>query len=248
MSWDKEFSTLERGLASSTSHKVDHPGQSTQQQPADNELARVAGLLLDNVKDEMNPKFQNSQFMGLMKQLRDGDVTVEGNQIVENRGQSTASDNAPQVDMKGKGRATDFSSDQDPRFRTIAGTGFRDFITSPTNSLDETLQTNSLDEELINYEDENDAYFRQENAEYTAYWKDEDAANIPTAYTANPDVKSWNQLQNDWDKFEATASGIQLVNSYQFQDHNPYLVGDSSLTRHHAMYSQTIGIEEVRPR
>lgn len=45
-------------------------------------LARTAGELLDKVKHESNPKFQNSNFLSLMRQLRDREVHVEGDKIV----------------------------------------------------------------------------------------------------------------------------------------------------------------------
>lgn len=46
-------------------------------------LARTAGELLDKVKHESNPKFQNSNFLSLMRQLRDREVHVEGDKIVD---------------------------------------------------------------------------------------------------------------------------------------------------------------------
>lgn len=45
-------------------------------------LARTAGELLDKVKHDSNPKFQNSSFLSLMRQLRDREVHVEGDRIV----------------------------------------------------------------------------------------------------------------------------------------------------------------------
>ncbi|MCJ1404418.1 hypothetical protein MMC11_007643 [Xylographa trunciseda] len=48
------------------------------------ELARTAGQLLDNLKDEHSHKFQNSSFLALMRQLRDKEVRVEGDQMVDN--------------------------------------------------------------------------------------------------------------------------------------------------------------------
>lgn len=46
------------------------------------QLARTAGELLDNVKNDSNPKFQKSSFLSLMRQLRDREVHVEGDRIV----------------------------------------------------------------------------------------------------------------------------------------------------------------------
>jgi hypothetical protein len=58
-------------------------GESAQQQQDDPDaLARTAGQLLDSVKDNRSDKFQKSQFLELMRQLRDREVTVEGDKIV----------------------------------------------------------------------------------------------------------------------------------------------------------------------
>ena len=46
-------------------------------------LARTAGQLLDSVSTNQSSKFQNSEFLGLMRQLRDREVQVKGEDIVE---------------------------------------------------------------------------------------------------------------------------------------------------------------------
>lgn len=47
------------------------------------ELARTAGQLLENVKGDQSQKFQQSNFLSLMRQLRDREVRVEGDQLVD---------------------------------------------------------------------------------------------------------------------------------------------------------------------
>ncbi len=47
------------------------------------ELARTAGQLLDNLKHDQSRKFQESSFLSLMRQLRDREVRVEGDKLVE---------------------------------------------------------------------------------------------------------------------------------------------------------------------
>ncbi|CAG8487932.1 23408_t:CDS:2 [Cetraspora pellucida] len=49
------------------------------------ELAKSAGKLIESIKDETNPKFQNSSFIKFMKQLRDNEVSIEGNKVVEQK-------------------------------------------------------------------------------------------------------------------------------------------------------------------
>ena len=47
------------------------------------ELARTAGQLLDNLKHDKSQKFQNSNFLSLMRQLRDREIRVEGDKLVD---------------------------------------------------------------------------------------------------------------------------------------------------------------------
>jgi hypothetical protein len=62
-------------------HDPQEPQNSQEQQDPD-ALARTAAQLLDSVKNNQSSKFQNSQFLELMRQLRDREVTVEGDKIV----------------------------------------------------------------------------------------------------------------------------------------------------------------------
>lgn len=47
------------------------------------EMADTAGRLLERVADNTSKKFQNSQFLELMRRLRDREVRVEGDKMVE---------------------------------------------------------------------------------------------------------------------------------------------------------------------
>jgi hypothetical protein len=51
-------------------------------QPPD-ALSRTAGQLLDSVRHDQSDKFQNSQFLQLMRQFRDREVVVEGDKLVD---------------------------------------------------------------------------------------------------------------------------------------------------------------------
>lgn len=61
------------------------PEQKEEQHPAndDNEMAATAGRLLEKVADNTSEKFQNSQFLSLMRRLRDHEVRVQDDKIVE---------------------------------------------------------------------------------------------------------------------------------------------------------------------
>lgn len=59
--------------------------QKDQQLPPnpDDEMAQTAARLLERVADNTSEKFQNSQFLGLMRRLRDREVRVQEDKIVE---------------------------------------------------------------------------------------------------------------------------------------------------------------------
>ncbi|KAF2833000.1 hypothetical protein CC86DRAFT_364995 [Ophiobolus disseminans] len=67
--------------------------QQKEEQPPVNdadEMAATAGRLLERVADNTSEKFQNSQFLELMRRLRDREVRVEEDKIVEVNEQSSA--------------------------------------------------------------------------------------------------------------------------------------------------------------
>lgn len=208
ISWDKEFNALESHLVSSSdplSLEEIAQKESSQQPADDDELARTAAVLLETVKDETNPKFQNSQFLGLMKQLRDGEMIVEGNQMVERDGRTSST----KVDVKGKGRAIDH------------------VLHSTLDNLDSGPEPQS------SFLDANDSYFQQENADYMRYWNE--SQDQPQGLTE--ESLSWDYLQEDWENYEATATGIKAMTHYQFQENNPYLLGDPTATRQHLVHT-----------
>jgi len=76
-----------------------------QEQPPkndDDEMAATAGRLLERVADNTSEKFQNSQFLGLMRRLRDREVRVQEDKIVEVDGAQQQTGNTtstPQVNI-----------------------------------------------------------------------------------------------------------------------------------------------------
>ncbi|KAF2003239.1 hypothetical protein P154DRAFT_100626 [Amniculicola lignicola CBS 123094] len=68
--------------------------QQKEEQPFHNDeddMAATAGQLLERVAGNTSEKFQNSQFLGLMRRLRDREVRVEGDKMVEVSAQSSSS-------------------------------------------------------------------------------------------------------------------------------------------------------------
>ncbi|KAI7851498.1 hypothetical protein BDC45DRAFT_486575 [Circinella umbellata] len=84
VNWDHEFAAQEssNGWANEFAEKEgikEVPITTAGEKEA---LARTAGMLLDTVDAENNPKFKNSSFMSLMRSLRDRKVEIEGNKMV----------------------------------------------------------------------------------------------------------------------------------------------------------------------
>ncbi|SLM38914.1 Peroxisomal targeting signal 1 receptor family [Lasallia pustulata] len=63
-------------------HQDDGRRADTQLHDEADDLARTAGQLLDSVKHEQSQKFQESSFLALMRQLRDREVRVEGDRMI----------------------------------------------------------------------------------------------------------------------------------------------------------------------
>ncbi|KAF8757025.1 Tetratricopeptide repeat [Rhizoctonia solani] len=78
------------------------PTPSTSTAGERSELAETARQLIEALQHETRPKFKNSQFMGLMRQLRDGEVVVQDGDMVP---ASEARPAEPTALDKGKGKA-----------------------------------------------------------------------------------------------------------------------------------------------
>jgi hypothetical protein len=77
------------------------PEQKQEQQPQmndDDEMAATAGRLLERVADNTSEKFQNSQFLELMRRLRDREVRIDDDKIVEVNDHSSAPQQASRLD------------------------------------------------------------------------------------------------------------------------------------------------------
>lgn len=75
---DQRLLGSDRILEENVEEKREH----NEQDEAD-ELSRTAGQLLENVSGDQSKKFQDSSFLSLMRQLRDKEVRVEGDKLVD---------------------------------------------------------------------------------------------------------------------------------------------------------------------
>ena len=64
-------------------NRKSQPGKQPERSDEADELARTAGTLLENVQHDRSQKFQQSSFLSLMRQLRDREVRVEGDKLVD---------------------------------------------------------------------------------------------------------------------------------------------------------------------
>jgi hypothetical protein len=96
----------------------------------DDEMAVTAGRLLERVADNTSEKFQNSQFLELMRRLRDREVRVEEDKIVEVDGVPSSSTSAQQAQQQAQPRVQESnmtSSQIPPIDRTILSHAATDF-------------------------------------------------------------------------------------------------------------------------
>ncbi|VDC06954.1 unnamed protein product [Peniophora sp. CBMAI 1063] len=218
---------------------------SEQRRLEEDELARTAGQIVDAVGS--NPKFKESSFMGLMRQLRDHDVVVSGNDMVprsEAQPEATTSKSRPEYAYRHPSQTT-------YQGQTFASSGLA--VPQPLGEVDVKGKGRQVDVDTPPLlqgasttgasTSEMDAYWEEENASMAEYWGAHHNRADAQARARAAETKEggeWGQLQADWDAFEATASGVRAVGAeghgYDFQANNPYLLGSS--TRTHAMHSQ----------
>lgn len=160
MLWDREFQSQELRLkpmvkSEEPQHVQDEGFPATQ---APDEMARLAAEVIKAVQDEENPKFKQSTFINLMRQLRDGEVLVNKDGIVSTDTVSTSASTSANIisattssryalsDIKGKRRALEIDMPA---------------ATEASASVFPLFQER---------EGANESHFRQENEDYRAWW------------------------------------------------------------------------------
>ena len=197
------------------------------------ELSRTAGLLLDSVKDEENPKFQNSAFMGFMRQIRDKEMVVDGDKIVASAEASMTTSStlsAPRVASTSYGTNSTVIPTARDRSMTVDGWPMKSVHFEPVVTAAESL-------EGPEEESEEDAYWRAENRDYREYWEKASSlastSTLPSRLMETAQQQEWGVLQDSWDAWEATATGVKhtAAPNYPFQTNNPYVFDSRSGTR-----------------
>ena len=234
VSWDEEFLALARSLQQEPRAEHTEPIEKAFE---GDELSRAAGMLVDAVKEETNPKFKNSAFLSFMRQVRDKEVVVDGNDLVPALEATTTTSSEAQS------RPMNAPMGIGPQQRSVVDTSQH---TSNFGQRRKSVHFESTQDAAASiYEDEEDTYWERENREYAAYWNEADASKgassarliVPPLQEQGLQGKEWDTLQGSWDQWEATATGVKRVYEYQFQENNPYLVGQSSTTVLHTTHN-----------
>lgn len=239
MNWEQEFSA-----AQTTSWATEFEEQQ-QQQPVvastDNEaLARTAAMLLDSVDTESNPKFKNSQFMNLMRKLRDSEVAIEGDKMVETNGKSGWASEFEQKNGSG-----DWAS----QFTQHAGSSQSGNMWSSefAQKAERAGWTDEFHYEQNRHQQPGDwasEFSKQANmnpAEMqelfgkgteTNDWVEQYQKNI--AHLKNAQDHEWDGLQKDWERFKPEQGlGYRATNPeyniYNFTTNNPYLLNPQAI-------------------
>ncbi|KAK5168031.1 uncharacterized protein LTR77_006598 [Saxophila tyrrhenica] len=79
---EDDFQRLEP-MEEQHAHPEDQQMEDSRHQNDDDALAQTAQELLEKVEHNKTAKFRNSQFLGLMRRLRDREIKVEGDKMVE---------------------------------------------------------------------------------------------------------------------------------------------------------------------
>lgn len=261
--WQQAFESQVSQNITQQDRSASPPLQGVERTPqTDEALAQTARELLDSVSDDINPKFAQSQFLGLMRKFRDYETVIDGNALVEQEaGQRPAA-----ID-KGKGRAVD--NLPHPSTRThrmhenfnnmIDDDKYRQQYSQAQEDQDRQLQESTIqsyadmneiwdaeyaareeeqadreksDVPLLNRQFQGDGGLVDDDEEIV-FGEDSDGRfdmrNIiggPTEGRLSPNRISrsrqgpdqrqdWNILQDEWDAFEATATGIRPVSRSQ---------------------------------
>jgi peroxin-5 len=233
VSWDEEFLALTRSLQQEPTAE---PAQPIEKLFDGDELARTAGMLVDAVKEESNPKFKSSAFLSFMRQVRDKEVVVDGNDLVR------VSDATTTTSSVAQSRPTNAPIGMGPHQRSVVDTSQ---YNSTFGQRRKSVHFESTQDAVVSMDGgEEDTYWERENREYAAYWGEAEESKgassarliVPPLQEQGLQGKEWDTLQGSWDQWEATATGVKRVYEYHFQENNPYLIGQSSTTSHHTSH------------
>lgn len=236
VNWEQEFATQESWAAEFQAQEANITASDPKEA-----LSKTAGLLIESIEAETNPKFKNSTFLSLMRKLRDNQVVIEGNKVVETRPEdsSWATDFARQRN-KGKGKGVswvdEFQSSAQMRAGPDASMWSSEFSRNMGDDWAEQFNTgvSSVEDDAqdwaAQYAKDEMTTAEMEAAFHKATdlkdWVETYSKNI--AHLRNEQDKDWDDLQKDWNRV-GTEQGLGYrahdlaFSTYEFQPNNIYL-------------------------
>ncbi|KAI8063841.1 hypothetical protein BC940DRAFT_306524 [Gongronella butleri] len=234
-------------------------------------LARTAAMLLDSVDVNENPKFKNSQFMSLMQKLRDREVHVEGDKMVETKGKGRemnaggdwASDfqqhGGPQQhanqqnqqqqgqhDQQGRDWLDDYLAHAGgPQSGNMWSADFAKKMERGWSEQHQQQQDGTAQQDLT--EEEMQRLYGK-GTEFQD-WVEQYNKNIAHLKTAQD--TDWDAMQKDWDRYKDDSTmGYRAANAeydnYNFVTNNPYLFDPQQLSSDPQSLSDSILALEAR--
>ncbi|KAI8584207.1 hypothetical protein K450DRAFT_218657 [Umbelopsis ramanniana AG] len=246
--WETEFANQEDSWAAEFSK------QETENIVAGSEkeaLAKTAGMLLESIDMESNPKFKSSNFLQFMRQLRDSEVSIEGSKVVPANGESSwasefaggeTSGNWASEFNQGTSQGAKDGNMWSEEFAKGAERGWVEDFTStsgPVNTVADPI--NVPDDWATEFTNDpvNAAQMEEAFAKGTEFqdWVQQYHANIAHLKTAQD--AEWEGMQKDWEKYKPDQGlGYRASNpefdEYGFHPTNPYLSRAMPIDVNHA--------------
>lgn len=231
LNWEQEFTAQETSWATEFEQQ-----QTPITATNDNEaLARTAAMLLDSVDVEANPKFKNSQFMNLMRKLRDSEVAIEGDKMVETKGKWASEFEGGQKEgwadqftqNAGSSRSGNMWSTE---FAQKAERGWTDEFHHEKNQHKQPGDWTSEFSKQSNIPQEMQQLFGKGTE--TDDWVQQYNQNI--SHLKNAQDHEWDSMQKDWERFKPEQGlGYRASNPeyniYNFTINNPYLLNPQAI-------------------
>lgn len=249
--WEKEFAAQEQ---------VNVPSEVTEEQqkqrPQTDEekdaLARTAAQLLDSVDADNNPRFKNSNFMSLMRKLRDKQVSIEDNKMVESStaGGDWASEFGQRYDGPGASNSKDWTEDflkhsdaakgsmWTHEFARKSERGWTEDFDMAHNHGESTSArppaaawANQFSREANTAMGEAEAKELFGKGSEMEDWVQQYQENI--AHMKNAQDSQWDNMQKDWERVQPDGMGYRATNpeydTYNFMTDNPYLMNPQAI-------------------
>ncbi|CAM0142855.1 unnamed protein product [Umbelopsis sp. WA50703] len=237
--WEKEFASQEDSWASEFNKQEEANVMAGSEKEA---LAKTAGMLLDCIDVNSNPKFKSSNFLSFMRQLRDSEVSIEGSKVVPNTQQSESSWASEFAGGESSaGWTKEFSQGLEgakdgnmwsEEFAKGAERGWVEDFTStagPSSSMANSSNVAAQDWATeFNNDPVNAAQMEEAFSKGTEFndWVQQYHENIAHLKTAQD--AEWEGMQKDWDKYKPDQGlGYRADNTefsdYGFLPNNPYL-------------------------